>query len=222
MPWEVRWFDNSISKYNLALKWFNNIDDKFFKENLREDIYFFLPRYEDIGIKLRPLDYQSKHQLRYSFEIKLRKNVNPNFEIPDKCIYGTLEEWVKYAWLLNDNKVSINNNLVDFSSLSYESILKVKKLRYLRKYFIKDGICRSVGSGDIMIDEGLQCEITKIMNDKSTWWSIGFEGIGHKTKELCFYKTVRGILKEFELELDREYSFGYPRWINSAAKFLTE
>jgi hypothetical protein len=217
MPWEVRWFDNNLSKYDLALDWFNSIDNKFVREKPREDRYIFLRNSEDIGIKLRSSNYKNEKKFHLWFEIKWRKNIKPNFHVRDRHIYGNLEEWIKWSWVFSDTPVSTDNNTVNFFSTNNGPIIKIKKLRFLRRYIIQENAYESIESPDTSIEEGLQCEITKIIKDNTTWWSIGFESIGKKNEELSFCNTVQKILKEFRLKLEREDSYGYPGWIRSAA-----
>jgi len=223
MPWEIRWFDNNLSKYIMALDWFQGIDDKFMQENLREDQYFFLPHCEDIGFKLRPSNYENRNKFLYSIEIKLRKHIIPNFQLPENSICGNLENWMKYSWVLMEDKVVINNtDEVKLSYLSDSNLVKVKKLRNLRRYVINNNGCKSIACNGLKIDEGLQCELTRITENKQTWWSIGFEGYGNKNQELNFCKAVKFILKDFPLKLDREHSFGYPKWLNYSSEVLVE
>ncbi|MDR4510692.1 MAG: hypothetical protein MRJ93_03190 [Nitrososphaeraceae archaeon] len=223
MPWEIRWFDNNLSKYKMALEWFKCIDDKFVQEKIREDQYFFLPNCDNIGIKLRPSNYKNRNKLLYSIEIKLRKQIIPNFELKEKSIYGNLEKWIKYSWVLMEDNVVINNNdKVKLSFLNDIHIVKVKKSRNLRRYAIKNNTCRSITSNNLRIDEGLQCELTKITENEQTWWSLGFEGFGEKNQELIFRTTVGFILKDFTLKLDRSHSFGYPKWLNFSSDDLVE
>lgn len=215
MPWEIRWFDNNLSKYIVAFDWFKGIDDKFVKESLRKDQYFFLPHCEDMGVKLRPSYSENRDKLLYSLEIKLRKHIRPNFKLPEKSIYGNLENWIKYSWVLMEDKVVINNtDKVKLSSLSDSQLVTVKKSRFLRRYTIKNDVCKSISGNDLTTNVGLQCELTKITKNKKTWWSIGFEGYGNKNNETIFLNVVKFILKNFPLNLDREHSFGYPKWLN--------
>lgn len=223
MPWEIRWFDNNLSKYTISLEWFKGIDDRFVIEKIREDQYFFLPNCEDIGIKLRPSNYENRNKLLYSIEIKLRKHIISNFELPEKSIYGNLEKWIKYSWVLMEDKVVINNNdILKLTCLNDSDIVKVKKLRNLRRYAIKNNTCKSIHGNNLRIEAGLQCELTKVIENDQTWWSLGFEGYGEKNQELIFRKTVEFILKDFPLKLSRAHSFGYPKWLNFSSDNLVE
>ena len=68
MPWEIRWFDNDMTDYKLALDWFKTIDDIFIRAGPREDRYIFLQNCEDIGIKLRPFNDEKTNKLRFRLE----------------------------------------------------------------------------------------------------------------------------------------------------------
>ena len=86
-------------------------------------------------------------------------------------------------------------------------------MRFLRRYLIQDNIYRSVEWINLEKEEGLQCEITKIMKENGLWWSIGFESLGKKINQGKFRKIVEDILIDFKLKLERKNSVGYPEWI---------
>ena len=214
MPWEIRWFDNDMTDYKLALDWFKTIDDIFIRAGPREDRYIFLQNCEDIGIKLRPFNDEKTNKLRFRLEIKWRKDIKRDFSVTDREIYGNMEDWGKLGWLLDDLQVSDDSGIDPFPSTNNGPILKLEKLRFLRTYLFQDNTCKSVERINIDKDDGLQFEITRIMKENTAaWWTIGFESIGKKNNEIEFRKAVQKILKDFKIKLERKNSVGYPEWI---------
>jgi len=214
MPWELRWFENDMTNYKLALDWFKTIGEIFIRENLREDRYIFLRNCKDIGIKLRPFDDEKTNRLRFRLEIKWRKDIKSDFSVTGREIYGNMEDWTKWGWILDDLPVSHNSITDPIPTTNNGPILKLEKLRFLRRYLFQENTCKSVEWLNIDKDQGLQCEITKIMKeDAAAWWTIGFESIGKKNNEIEFRKAVQKILKDFKIKLERKNSVGYPEWI---------
>jgi len=214
MSWELRWFENDMTNHKLALDWFKTIDEVFIRENLREDRYIFLPNCEDIGIKLRPFNDEKTNKLRFRLEIKWRKDIKSDFSVTGRQIYGIMEDWTKWGWILEDLLVSTDSMVDPFPTTNNGPILKLEKLRFLRRYLIQENTCKSVEWINIDKDEGLQCEITQIVKENApAWWTIGFESIGKNNKEIEFRNAVQNILKDFVIKLDRKNSIGYPEWI---------
>jgi hypothetical protein len=214
MPWELRWFEDDMTNYKLALDWFKTIDKVFIREDPREDRYIFLVNSEDIGIKLRPFNDEKTNKLRFRLEIKWRKDIKSDFSVTGRQIYGNMEDWTKLGWLLDDLPLSNDSRIDPFPSPNNGPILKLEKLRFLRRYLFQENSYKSVEWINIDKDDGLQCEITKIMNENATaWWTIGFESIGKRNNEREFRKAVQKILKDFAIKLERKNSVGYPEWI---------
>jgi len=214
MPWELRWFENDMTDYKLALDWFKTIDDIFIREDPREDRYIFLRNCEDIGIKLRPFNDEKTNKLRFRLEIKWRKDIKCDFSVTDREIYGNMEDWRKLGWILDDLQVSNDSRIDFFPTTNNAPILKLEKLRFLRKYLFQDNTCKPVEWINIDKDKGLQCEITQIMKENdAAWWTIGFETLGTSNNEREFRKAVQKILKDFTIKLERKNSVGYPEWI---------
>lgn len=214
MPWELRWFENDMTNYKLALDWFKTIGEIFIRENLREDRYIFLRNCKDIGIKLRPFDDEKTNRLRFRLEIKWRKDIKSDFSVTGRQIYGNMEDWTKWRWILDDLPVSPDSIMDPIPTTNNGPILKLEKSRFLRRYLFQENTCKPVEWLNIDKDEGLQCEITKIMKqDAAAWWTIGFESIGKKNNEIEFRKAVQKILKDFKIKLERKNSVGYPEWI---------
>ena len=216
MPWELRWFDNDMTNYKLALDWFKGIDNIFTRENLREDRYIFLPNCQDIGIKLRPFNDETTNKLKFRIEVKLRKDKKSDFSVTGRQIYGNMEDWTKWGWILEDLPVLTDSMVDPFRGTNNGPILKLEKLRFLRRYLFEENACKSVEWINIDKDEGYQCEITQILKGTApAWWTIGFETIGKKNNEIEFRNAVQNILKDFAIKLERKNSSGYPEWIKS-------
>ena len=86
-------------------------------------------------------------------------------------------------------------------------------MRVLRSYSYQD-ISKSLqrintDSGE----EGIQLELTKLICNNESWWTFGFEGIGKKNNESEFSNSIKKILKDFKITLDKTNSFGYPEWL---------
>jgi hypothetical protein len=214
MPLEIRWFNKNNIDYDLAYIWFKSMDP-IFKTECREDQYLFLPNSEDIGIKLRPWKDEEGNEKSQKFEIKWRKKRTLNFDLISNKLSGTLEEWVKWSWIFTNPPESTDNNFDFFSTLPNGPGIKIKKYRLLRSYSYQD-ISKSLqrintDSGE----EGIQLEITKLICNDETWWSLGFEGIGKKNNESEFSDAIKKILKDFKIILDKTDSFGYPEWIKN-------
>jgi hypothetical protein len=212
LPLEIRWFNKNNNDYNVAYNWFQSVDP-IFEMEYREDQYLFLPNSEDIGIKLRPWKDGEGNEKPPKFEIKWRKKKIPNFDLISNKISGTLEEWVKWSWIFTDPPESTDSKIDFFSILPNGPGIKIKKWRILRSYRYQD-LSKSLqrintDSGE----EGLQFEVTKLICNNETWWSIGFEGIGKKNNEFEFSNSIKKILKDFKLVLDKTDSFGYPEWL---------
>jgi hypothetical protein len=213
MPLEVRWFSKNMTNYKLVDEWFISIDDMFEKEGRRDDQYLFLPNSEDIGIKLRPWNDEKGTKQPSKLEIKWRKKKKTNFDIIDNKISGTLEEWVKWGWVFTTPPETTDKGIDFFSIIPNGPGIIIEKWRTLRKYNYQD-ISKSVTNIDTDSgEEGLQFEITKLICNNETWWSIGFEGIGKKNNELEFRNAVQKILKDFQIKLEKTDSCGYPEWL---------
>ena len=216
MSWELRWFENDMTNYKLALDWFKTIDEVFIREDLREDRYILLGNCEDIGIKLRPFNDEKTNKLRFRLEIKWRKDIKTDFSVTDREIYGNPEDWTKLGWTLDDHAVYDDNRIEHFPTTNNAPTLKIEKLRFLRRYIYQEDTCKckSVEWINIDKDDGLQCEITQIMKENvAAWWTIGFESIGNYNNEIEFRNAVQNILKDFTIKLERKNSVGYPEWI---------
>lgn len=99
-------------------------------------------------------------------------------------------------------------------------IIRIKKIRFLRKFIFEDDTFRSTEWINIEKNEGLQCEITEIINGSTSWWSIGFEYIGMNNNHVKFLNAVKKILVNFSSELNNKNSMGYPEWINKNSDIL--
>ncbi len=212
LPLEIRWFNKNNTDYDLAYNWFKSINP-IFETECREDQYLFLPNSEDIGIKLRPWKDEEGNEKPPKFEIKWRKKKTPNFELISNIISGTLEEWVKWSWTFTNPPDSTDSNFDFFSTLPNGPGIKIKKWRVLRSYSYQD-ISKSLqrintDSGE----EGIQLELTKLICNNESWWTFGFEGIGKKNNESEFSNSIKKILKDFKITLDKTNSFGYPEWL---------
>ena len=211
MPLEVRWFSKNIGYYESVYKWFTS-DDQIFEKEIRKDQYLFLPNSEDIGIKLRSWKDNSHTKLP-KLEIKWRKKKNTNLDILNNRISGTLEEWVKWSWILTHHPESTDYLIDFFSTVPNGPGIEVKKYRTIKKYNYID-LSKSIerintNSGE----EGLQCEVTKINCNNKIEWSIGFEEICIKSNELKFLDAVKKLLKDFQIILKNVDSYGYPKWL---------
>lgn len=213
MSWEVRWFHKDMTNYFLVIQWFEGKDKMYVKENIREDRYIFLRNCEEIGIKFRDFNYNNKNKSINKLEIKWRKNKKSNFWLVTNDIHGKLENWIKYELVIKE-QYSSSKSLINFFSTANKPVIKLKKLRFLRRFVFQDDMYKPIEWIDIEKDDGLQFEITKISNGVLSWWSIGFENIGKKNNQIKFKRAVKNILTDFVVKLENKNSMGYPEWIN--------
>jgi hypothetical protein len=212
MPWEVRYFSNSMDDYDNVTKWFRSIDDNFEIEK-RDDMYIYSPESLDLGIKVRQVRKDNVGISKGAkLEIKWRKSRDLRFSILDGRINGILEEWIKWGW--NPDSYESNDKEVDFfSDFPTGPVITIEKERSLRRYAFNNNL---VISTKWIKDEehGLSSEITKLKSRNTNWWSIGFEGFGNKHNKEEFTYILEKTLGDFPIRLEENSSYGYPEWIS--------
>jgi len=170
----------------------------------REDWYLYTPRCDYLGIKLR----------QERLEVKWRKA-----ELGVLCfgdlIAGKAEKWGK--WLCSDSR---GESFQPAKISSHSTWVNIQKVRRLQNYqILPDASIQPVADND-SIDNGCSVEITQLLIQKQSWWSLAFEAVGDYTHLLenlrltasCLFKDYRGT------KLIAANSYGYPHWLEVVGK----
>lgn len=195
---EVRWFLKE-SVPSQIVGWFKGGDIAAKNEGARWDIYFNLPGNDNLSIKLR----------EGKLQIKQRK-AELGFQRWRDDVEGRVEEWVKWSFTLDNN----NREFPDLSTPD-GAWVSVKKSRWLKKYEVtmKDEV--KAVDADHQIDQGCNIELTEILVNGQTWWSLGCEAFGKAGRvEKNLRLVLARVLSDQQFPSMRaEHSYGYPMWL---------
>ncbi|MBE9208486.1 hypothetical protein IQ244_18495 [Nostoc sp. LEGE 06077] len=166
----------------------------------REDWYLYAPACDYLGIKLR----------QERLEVKWRKA-----ELGVLCfgelIEGKAEKWSK--WMCSDSTGESFQPSMVFGNSVW---VNVQKVRRLQSYKIFPNSSVQAVSSNESIDNGCSVEITQLLIQEQTWWSLALEAVGeyiHLQENLylmasCVFNNYRGT------KLIAANSYAYPHWLD--------
>lgn len=166
----------------------------------RDDVYLYLPKVEDIGVKLR----QGK------LEIKWRQLARP-YRGPHGAA-GQVERWIKWDW--NDPEGAPLQNIKTFQSPLGPWII-VEKSRWQRKYLWASGNFRPAPKSD-RLKSGAAVEIAglKLHGNSYTTMLIETFAPDQRAQEEILDAAVAYFLHHLPMPLPASWeSYGYPQWL---------
>jgi hypothetical protein len=198
---EIRWFfeGNLPSEIKKQFEIFHTSD---MNEN-RVDFYLLLMNNDQVGIKLR----------NSRLEIKYRSEARP-FDFPQSCLNGNLERWTRLEW--NDKAAFIEfMSILDKKELT--PWVKVSKKRIQRKFSVNEDE-ELVIQPSSQLSSDFTIEVTELTANNQTWWCIAVDSFTDKDS-LYFSKIInRQITDHYNVDLKKEWSFGYPHWLSQVFK----
>ncbi len=193
---EIRWFYPGEIPGEIE-KWLTSLNGQFEKQPPRTDHYINVKGSNTLGIKIREGRFEVKEIQSSDEKILSVKNVK-----------GFAEIWTKWSFDTVENKYHLNE-------LIKGEFIALKKTRALQKYiFDSNG---NIESGfDNFNSDGCNLELTKVIVNKTAWWTLGLETYGkseflEKNLQTAFNHIFKS---RFPFSLEKELSFSYPEWIN--------
>jgi hypothetical protein len=185
---EVRWFFSDLP-----------LDSRDFftaahRADPRTDWYAF-PSDTGCGIKIR----------EGRLEAKLRSGQMGLIRFGDR-ITGHVEAWSKWSF-------EFNGSHPPESILLRTHWIPVEKVRYVRRFEVRDGVVTEVPEPR---ENGCSFELTEISDRDQRWWTIGFESIAASgVIPDCLYQVIRHTMGAVPSTavLNADNSYGYPEWL---------
>ncbi|RCJ32874.1 hypothetical protein A6770_18265 [Nostoc minutum NIES-26] len=170
---ELRWFYPGTIPEDIEF-WFqqNCLIDQMRSPQEREDRYLYTPECDYLGIKLR----------QGRFEVKWRKAELGVLRFGE-FVEGKAEKWGK--WLCDDpTKESFQLAQISDSS----SWVNVQKVRYSQPYQVLSNLSVQAVAANEHITNGCNVEITQLIIQEHTWWSLALEAFG---EDACLMDNLR-------------------------------
>jgi hypothetical protein len=192
---EIRWFFERKIPINITKILEETRLD--ISEN-RTDHYLLVQGCDNIGIKIR----------NSRLEIKRRRDVQPYY-ISKLNISGNIERWERWEW--NDRTTCNEIEQLIFKD-DKSPWIRVDKKRWQKKFNVSDNDLVPVPSQ--MLYSDLAMEITELKLDRKSWLTIGFDLF--TKQDHSFFDLIIETFPVLQLEVDlkKEWSFGYPRWLS--------
>jgi hypothetical protein len=165
----------------------------------REDWYLYTPGNDYLGIKLR----------QERLEVKWRKAELSVLRFGE-LVEGKAEKWGK--WICSDSR----GESFQPATVSGNSIwINIQKIRRLQKYQILPDSSIQAVADDKNVDNSCSVEITQLLIQEQTWWSLAFEAVGEDTQILENLRLTASYLfsNYQEPKLIAANSYGYPHWL---------
>jgi hypothetical protein len=199
---ELRWFYRGTLPEEIS-QWFqqDQLGEHLEPPEEREDLYLYSPKCEYLGIKLR----------QGRLEIKWRQ-AELGFLRFENRVEGKAEKWGK--WLCEDPTAEI------FQPADVmRSWVRVKKVRSQRQYQVLPGEAITAVPVTESIDQGCSLELTQLVINGNTWWSLAFEAFGEDDCLMEHLQAVANwVFKSYcKPKLQAEDSYAYPSWLCNVA-----
>jgi hypothetical protein len=170
----------------------------------REDWYLYAPGCDYLGIKLR----------QERLEVKWRKAELGVLRFGE-LVEGKAEKWGK--WMCSDS----TGESFQPATVSTNSIwVNIQKVRRLQSYqILPDSSIQPVNAND-STDNGCSVEITQLLIQQQSWWTLAFEAVGEDTHLLENLRlTASYLLSNYRgTKLIAANSYGYPHWLEVVLK----
>ncbi|MCB0567437.1 MAG: hypothetical protein KDD01_23975 [Phaeodactylibacter sp.] len=158
---EVRWFFPAAPEG--LIDWFVSKNRRFDTpaSAKRTDHYLLVPNGENIGIKLREGNIETKHLVKRQGER----------HFPELGATGVVEHWIKWSFKL-DEADSLSQSIIHDGQ---DGWIAVEKERLGFTYhFLEDGAISEVSIYE-WVPEGCQVELTRIVVENKTFHTFGLE-----------------------------------------------
>ena len=197
---ELRWFSRGDAPSGL-LSWFGAPDSA--SPEIRTDVYVLLPGCEAVGIKLR----------EGKFEIKA---LCPGTRDEDLTVglIGHIERWVKWSFV--PPSAAEFHHTVEAGART----ARIRKARRLSKYSIRNCHPEKIATSS-HLKSGCNFEITELIVQDSSWWSLGFEAFGPEQHiEGNLLTVAKHVLSNVDVPdlLRSAVQISYPAWIASLVR----
>ncbi|BAY68702.1 hypothetical protein NIES23_14900 [Trichormus variabilis NIES-23] len=197
---ELRWFYPGKIPEDIKV-WFQRcclIDQEQLPET-REDIYLYVPESNFLGIKLR----------HGSLEVKWR-TAELGVVGFGELVAGNAEKWAK--WSCED---PTGESFHPTTVLSKSSWVRVEKTRYLQSYQVLSDFSVQSVANDECIDSACSLEITQLLIQNNTWWSLALEANAEDQRLMAnLQATAKSVFKTYRgAKLLATNSYAYPYWL---------
>ncbi|MBD2250019.1 hypothetical protein [Nostoc parmelioides] len=197
---ELRWFYPGTIPEDIKV-WFQRcclIDQEQLPEK-REDIYLYVPESNFLGIKLR----------HGSLEVKWR-TAELGVVGFGELIAGKAEKWSK--WSCDD---PTGESFYPATVLSKSSWVSVQKIRYLQSYQVLSDFSVESVTNDEYIDNACSLEITQLLIQNNTWWSLALEANAEDQRLMAnLQATAKAVFRTYRgVKLLATNSYAYPHWL---------
>ncbi|MBD2497609.1 hypothetical protein [Nostoc sp. FACHB-280] len=191
---ELRWFYPGTIPTKIE-EWFpqNCSPEK------RADWYLYAPKSDYLGIKLR----------QERLEVKWRKAELGVLNFGE-LIEGKAEKWGK--WMCSDSTGESFQPATVFGNSTWVNVQKVRRLQYYQ--ILSDSSVQAVSSNE-SIDNGCGVEITQLLIQEQSWWSLALEAFGEDSYLLeNLHLIASRVFNNYKgTQLIAVNSYAYPHWI---------
>ncbi len=200
LTYELRWFYPGRIPEDIQ-NWFEQyclIDSPSPPEE-RSDLYLYLPECEFLGIKLREGRLEVKWRQAELGIVRFGESVE-----------GKVEKWGK--WLCCD---PTGESFQPSQVLANPLWLSVEKVRYSQIYQVTPEFSPQPVFSDENIDNGCSIELTQLVIQNHTWWSLAFEAFGEDAHLMDNLQATANWVfhPDGGAKLITTDSFAYPSWI---------
>jgi hypothetical protein len=197
---EVRWFYFGEIPTDVKKEYFRN-EGYIEAQPERVDSYLSIAGDTDLGIKIREGRLEIKHRTSTFGTCNFGSQVS-----------GILEGWEKWGFAITERFYSHNVKDTD-------GWVKVRKIRWLKKFQATKDLGVKPILSNIQIDLGCEWELSKVqlIGLNGIWWSTAFEAFGGNcaTREKILIEVVKNYLKPTKnWDYKNENSLSYPAWLN--------
>lgn len=199
---ELRWFCPGVLP-SAGRDWFQQdaLGQYLGSPESRKDQYLYIPACEYLNVKSR----QGK------LEVKLRQAERGILPLGHHS--GQVESWAKWRC-----DASQEGNWLEDAEGPW---VEVEKVRSQRQYQILPNQAPIAIPTDSTVEEGCRVELTGLMIQDSTWWSLAFEAFGTPVHQLAHLQRVANWIMqshqpekiELEVVLQVQHSYAYPKWL---------
>jgi len=212
---EFRWFWNGSLDQNPTLKAaFENVSVVAKRSDVttvrwgksRDDVYLVIPSADDLGVKWREGELQTKGRRALLGSVAFGRGV-----------HGAVEQWTKWS---HEGPVVDAALKPLFSSAALKTAVTVTKRRALRKVRLDPmGAGQEVPESE-HIDRGVNCELTDIGVNGVSYYSLAFEAFPDDPEmPEQFSKLVSNFLTAFDpAAFAGIQSLSYPAWLDQIAQ----
>ncbi|MBD2345345.1 hypothetical protein [Anabaena subtropica] len=198
---ELRWFYPGRIPEDIKV-WFQQhclINQEQSPEK-RDDVYLYVPESDFLGIKLR----------QGNLEVKWRTAELGVLSFGE-LVAGKAEKWAK--WTCSDSTGEI---FQPATVLDKSSWVTMQKVRYLQPYQVLPDFSVQPVVSDENIDNGCSLEITELLIQNNTWWSLALEANGEDFRLMTNLQvTAESIFTTYRgAKLLAINSYAYPHWLS--------